>query len=229
MSREVDEALRANPLFGRLAAPDRAQVSQIATLRQYARGETIFSEGDASDSLYTIARGQVKVVKLLPAGREIILELLGAGDPLGAVAAYENRPFPASAVALDEVSCIVVRAAALFRLMETCPPITRGMFAGLSIRIMQLTQRMAEVAGSRVEARFAQLFLKLAERLGREQAGGTFIPLALSRQDLADLAGTTIETCIRVMSRWGKDEVVKTERDGFLVPDREALRSLVAG
>ena len=52
--------------------------------------------------------------------------------------------------------------------------------------------------------------------------------MPLSRQELADLTGTTIETCIRIMSRWGKDDVIRTARDGFVVVDRPTLESLAA-
>jgi CRP/FNR family transcriptional regulator len=52
--------------------------------------------------------------------------------------------------------------------------------------------------------------------------------MALSRQELADLTGTTIETCIRIMSRWGKDELVRTEKDGFVILDRAALEELAS-
>lgn len=85
----------------------------------------------------------------------------------------------------------------------------------------------AEVAGSRVETRFAHLFLKLGDRLGQRQGNAILIPLALSRQDLADLTGTTIETAIRVLSRWNKQGVLLTEKDGFLIPDPAALEQLV--
>jgi CRP/FNR family transcriptional regulator len=65
--------------------------------------------------------------------------------------------------------------------------------------------------------------------MGRLERGGTFVPLPLSRQELADMTGTTIETCIRIMSRWSKDQVVLTEKDGFVVLDRGALESLTGG
>ncbi len=82
------------------------------------------------------------------------------------------------------------------------------------------------MAGGRVETRFAHLFLKLADKVGRPAREGTQIPVPLSRQELADLAGTTIETCIRIMSRWGKDDVLRTEPQGFLLRDRAALEKL---
>ena len=77
--------------------------------------------------------------------------------------------------------------------------------------------------GARVEARFARLFLKLAEQIGRAEPRGTFVPMALTRQELADLTGTTIETCIRIMSRWQKEDVLLTEKQGFVICDQAVL------
>lgn len=113
-----------------------------------------------------------------------------------------------------------------FALFERHPSFVRGFLTGMAQRIVELTRRIPEVAGGRVETRFAHLFLKLAERMGRPQGASVFIPMVLTRQDLADLTGTTIETCIRVMSRWGKEGVVRTEKDGFLLDDRPALERL---
>jgi CRP/FNR family transcriptional regulator len=84
------------------------------------------------------------------------------------------------------------------------------------------------MTGGRVEARFARLFLKLAEQIGRPDRGGVFVPLPLSRQELADWTGTTIETSIRIMSRWGKEEVLRTEKDGFVVLDSPTLESIAS-
>jgi CRP/FNR family transcriptional regulator len=84
------------------------------------------------------------------------------------------------------------------------------------------------LSGSRIEARLARLFLKLGREMGRQERGGTFIPLPLSRQELADMTGTTIETSIRIMSRWGKQNVVRTEKDGYVVLDAAALEATAA-
>ncbi len=229
MSVPIEAVLRVNPLYRKLSEEDRRRLAEVAQLRSFARGETLFAEGDPSELLHTIIDGRVKVVKVLPVGREVILEILGPGDPVGAIAALESRPYPATAVALEPASCILIRSAAFFHLLETCPSLVRGLLVGLSFRLIQLTQRIAEVAGGRVEVRFARLFLKLAERMGQPRDGGVFIPLPLSRQDLADLTGTTIETAIRIMSRWGKEGRTLTERDGFLVPDPGLLASMEEG
>ena len=226
MPTAVSELLHRNPLFARVPEADRQRLVELASERRYEKGDVVFREGDPPDHVIAIASGRVKVVKMLPGGREMIVEILGSGDPLGAVAAYESRPYPASAVALEPTTCLLLRRAPFLGLLEGNPSLARSLLAGLSVRIVQLTQRLTELAGARVEARFALLFLKLAERLGRQEPGGVRVPLTLSRQDLADLTGTTIESCIRVMSRWGKEGLVTTEREGFLVADPDALRRL---
>ena len=224
----VASVLGANPLFRRLSPDDRKRLAEVSLVRAYEKGATIFSEGDPSEFLYTIDSGRVKVTKLLADGKEVILEILGAGDPLGAVAVYEARPYPASAVALEDSSLILVRRGVFFALLESSPSLVRGLLNGLSFRLIELTRRIAEVAGSRVETRLARVLLMLADRLGRPGERGHFIPLALSRQDLADLTGTTLETSIRIMSRWGKEGVVLSEKEGFLIPDRKVLERLGA-
>lgn len=223
----VEELLRSSTLYRNLSAEDQRRLAAVSLARYYEKGETIFTEGDAPDFLVTIASGRVKVVKLIPSGKEIILEIFGPGDPVGAVVAYEGRPYPASAVAIERVECILVRRSEFFGLFERHPSFVRGFLTGMAQRIVELTRRIPEVASGRVETRFARLFLKLEDRMGEPRAGGRMIPMPLSRQELADLTGTTIETCIRIMSRWGKEGLVSTERDGFMINDRSALERLV--
>lgn len=225
---EVDALLRVTPVFRKLSPEDRHTIARAASVRRYARGDTIFEQGMPSDAFYTIASGRVKIFKMMPTGKDLILEVFGTGDPLGAVAAYDGRSFPASAVALEDTTCVVIPRAAFFGLLEQHPSLVRGLMLGLTIRLVELTNRLAELSGGRIEPRFARLFLKLAGEMGKADRGGTFIPLPLSRQELADMTGTTIETCIRIMSRWGKQDVVRTEKDGFVIVDRKALDALAA-
>jgi len=212
-------------MFERLSLQDLRTVAEAAAIRRYEKGQVLFEQDTPSDAFYTIASGRVKVLKMLPTGRDVILGVFGKGDPLGAVAAYDGRPFPASAVALEDTVCVVIQRPAFFRLLEAHPSLVRGLMLGMTIRLVELTNRLAELSGSRIEPRLARLFLKLATDMGRPERGGAFIPLALSRQELADMTGTTIETAIRIMSRWNKDAIVHTDKDGFVVLDRRALET----
>src|SRR3954464_15343627 len=222
---EVEAVLKVTPVFRKLSPEDLHTVAQAATVRRYEKGQVIFEQETPSDAFYTIASGRVKIFKMLPTGKDLILEIFGTGDPLGAVAAYDGRPFPASAVALEDTVCVVIPRARFFRLLEEHPSLVRGLMLGLTIRLVELTNRLAQLSGTRIEPRFARLFLKLADEMGRHERGGTFVPLTLTRQELADMTGTTIETGIRIMSRWGKEEIVRTEKDGFVVLDRRTLEA----
>lgn len=226
--QEVEDAIRRTAMFRRLSESDRAHLAAVSKLKRYGKGDLVFGEGDPSDMFAVVVSGRVKIVKMTPAGKDVILEIFGTGDPFGAVAAYEGRPFPASAIALDETLCLLTPRASFFALLEQHPSLVRGLLLGLTQRLVELTNRLTELTGGRVEARIARLFLKLADNTGRPSADGIVIPMALSRQELADLTGTTIETCIRIMSRWGKDELVRTEKDGFVLLDRTALEELAA-
>jgi CRP/FNR family transcriptional regulator len=203
-----DDLLRRLPFFRRLTPALRARVSAVARLKTYDSQELIFAEGDPSDAFMVIVDGRVKVFKSTPAGKEIILEIFGAGDPLGAVAVYESVPFMASAQTLEPARILRIEQPAFFQLLEQDPQFVRGLLSGLTLRLAEL---------------------KLCDQIGRQERGGTFVPMPLSRQELADLTGTTIETAIRIMSRWQKDDVVHTEKDGFVVIDRDGLEAASAG
>ncbi len=220
------ELLARAPIFRRLSAEDRERIARVARVARYSRGDTLFSEGDPAESLYVVTQGQVKISKGTPAGHELILEIFGVGDPLGAVAVYEGRPFPATASAIEDTTCVLIPRQQFFALLESHPSLVRGLLLGLTTRLVELTNRLADLTRTRVENRLARLFLKMAEQSGREHSSGVLIPTVLSRQELADLTGTTIETAIRVMSRWQKQGLVLTEKDGFVIADRAALEAL---
>lgn len=226
MQPGLDAVLQRSTIFRRLSAEDRQRLAAVAQMRKYGKGQTLFSEGDAPEVLFTVVSGRVKVYKMTARGTDVILEIFGPGDPVGAAAVYEGRPYPASAMALEPTTCVSVPRRAYFALLEAHPSLVRGLLSGLSVRLVELTNRLAELTGGRMEARFARLFLKLAGDVGQKRADGIFIAMPLSRQELADMTGTTIETTIRIMSRWGKQNIVRTESDGFLVVERDALESL---
>jgi CRP/FNR family transcriptional regulator, nitrogen oxide reductase regulator len=212
------------PLFASLRKEDRDALAPLCRLRGCEKGETIFSEGDPADRIYFAVLGRVKIVK--SAGdRDVIIEILGLGEPVGAVAVFEKRPFPASAVAIEGSSILSIPEREFFALVESRPQMMRHLLAGLTYRLMMVNKRLADMTGS-AESRASRLFLTLADRVGLPRGEGVFIPLPLSRQEVADLIGTTLETAIRLMSRWQKDELVLTEKTGFLIPEVARLREL---
>jgi CRP/FNR family transcriptional regulator, nitrogen oxide reductase regulator len=223
MPAEMEDVFRRSAIFRRLTPEDRHRLASVARVRMYEKGDMLFTEGESSDVMYTVVTGRVKVFKMTPRGTDVILEIFGPGDPVGAVAVYESRPYPASAVALEATTCLAVPRRDFFSLLETYPTLVRGLLVGLTHRIVELTNRIMELSGGRIEARLARFLLKLADDMGQPRESAIFVGMPLSRQELADMTGTTIETCIRIMSRWGKQDIVRTEKDGFLIMDRSAL------
>ncbi|HEX7829887.1 MAG TPA: Crp/Fnr family transcriptional regulator [Thermoanaerobaculia bacterium] len=213
----------AIPLLASLRREDREAVAPLCRVRGYDKGETIFREGDPADRIHFVHIGRVKIVKAA-GGRDIILEILGPGEPVGVVAVFERRPFPASAITLEPSGIVSIAEREFFMLLESRPEMMRQLLAGLTLRLMMVNKRLADLTGSS-ERRAVRLFLTLADRVGIAAGQGVLIPLALSRQEIADLIGTTLETAIRLMSRWQKEAVILTEKDGFLIPDPAALRA----
>jgi len=175
----------------------------------------------AGDAVLAISYGgeTEEIVALLPTIKRLGLPLVTLTGNLKSTLAA------ASAVALEPTTCVLVPRQAFFSLLETYPTMVRGLLVGLTHRLAELTNRLTELSGGRVEERLARFFLKLADSMGQPGPDGTRIPMALSRQELADMIGTTIETSIRIMSRWGKQGIVRTEKDGFVLLDRAALET----
>ncbi len=214
----------AVPLFQCLKPEERRILAPHCRAVAYEKGAEVFREGAPADDLCFVVFGRVKVVKAGPE-RDVILGLFGPGEPVGAVAVFEGRRFPASAVALEPSTVLRVPERAFFATIDAHPEMTRSLLQGLMVRQFEITRRLADLQAP-VERRIARLLLTLAGRLGRPAAGRVEIPLALSRQEIAELTGTTVETAIRVMSRWGKDELVTTTSDGFVLNDEAALRHI---
>lgn len=215
--------LRSIPTFSSLREPDLERIRELSRVIEVPKGEVVFREGEAADQMYFGLTGRVKIVKAV-GEREVILEILGAGQPIGAVAVYEEKSFPATAVALEPSTLLAIYAASFFRILEADPVIVRRLLSGLTLRLMNVNQRIAHMAGS-VEQRIARLLLTLAERMGSTDATGMTIPMQLTRQDIADLTGTTVETAIRVMSRWNREGVVESFEGGFRIKDPATLRA----
>ncbi len=213
-------------LFSSLGVEERRLLAPLCRVRVYEKGDTIFREGEPAANLSFVVIGRVKIVKTAP-GRDLIVGIFGSGEPIGIIAAFERRGYPATAIALEPSTMLEVPEREFFEVVGRHPEITRGLLQGLMLRQLELTRRLADLTGS-VEHRIARLFLTLAERLGQRDAGAVEIPLALSRREIADLCATTVETAIRVMSRWNKENLVLTRADGFTIPDPEALARLLS-
>jgi CRP-like cAMP-binding protein len=216
--------------FGLLDGATCAAFADRCLTHRYRREEQILVEGQATDSLFLVLRGRVKMSRATPVGRSVILSLFGPGEVFGAVAALSSGVADASMAALTDTVCLELPRAELFELLADHPLLLPELLPLVTAQMVECKNCIVEMTGYRVEMRFGLLFHKLASQMGRKQDGGAvFVPLRLSRQELADMTATTIETCIRLMSRWGKQGLVETRTDGFLVLDPDTLEACALG
>lgn len=218
-------ALRSLPVFKGLSPEDHARIEPVAAIRDFRRGEPLWHAGDPADALTVILAGRVKIVRHGPGG-DVILELFERGEHVGSVAVYAGIPYPASAVALEPTALLSLPKRDYFDLLDRHPTFARGIIRELTRLNLSLTRKLAEMRGQRVETRIARLFLTLADRTGRPSEEGTVIPIALTRQEVAEMVGTTVESAIRVLSRWGRDGLLLTGEGRFVLPTREALEAV---
>ncbi len=205
-----------------------AELARLAHLSKYEHDAVIFRQGDECGSVYVLQAGKVKIVYHDEDGRETILEIIQPGEPFGGATLFFPT-HPATAVALEPAQVISIAADDYRSFIQRHPPVAMRVIGALGARLASLIAANI-AAGRRVDQRLARVLLKLADRCGQPQDQGVLIPIPLSRQDLADLSGTTLETAIRVMSRFRADNLVHTKRGGMLIlTDRKRLHEVAFG
>lgn len=215
------------PGFRTLSAADRESIARATRERRLAAGEVIFREKQPSDSLWAVKEGLVHIVKSGPDGREIVLEIFSPGELFGAVVALENRPYPASAIAA-EASVVWQLPAALAReLCQKHPTLRSAILEQVAGRLRHAHERLRSVALERVEQRLARMLLTLADKIGNEQDGITV--LSVTRQELADMIGTTVETTIRITSKWQQAGLISSSRHQIGLTDLAAIKKIAHG
>ncbi len=214
-------ALKQAPVFSGLDTRELAALATIAFEKRLPSGDFAFREEDPPQSFYVIADGRIKVSKTSPSGKEFIVTFFGPGEVFGEVAVFANKPYPASAQAAVETSVIGIRRDDLLRFLSHSPEVSLKIINMLGERLRDAMGRLRDLAGEKVEQRIAGILLMLQDKLGPE--------LPFTRQEIADMAGTTVETAIRIMSRLTEDGVIKSTRGKIKVIDRDRLRQLSDG
>ncbi len=222
---ETTELLRALPVFGTLPRDDLALLARQCRSDRFKAGEYVFHEGDPCTRVWLIYKGQVKIIRHDENGREVVPEILSDGEAFGGGTIFFTHQ-PATAQALTDLETISFPCEVYADFLQEHPEVALGFIRMLGSRL-QTFMVMSVLTGERVERRLAHILLKFGERTGQPDREGTLITIPLSRQDLADMAGTTIETAIRIMSRFRTEGLAKTRRGGYIVLlDCDRLRQL---
>lgn len=230
-SRDVAAFLRQRPVFAGLPAREIEELAAVAVEESHRARAYIFLESDPSRWFYLVKSGHVKIVRHSKTGKDVVLELLGPGEVFGGVAVIEKRPYPAAAQATEPTVVVKIPAGPVIALADRHPAFIKEMALMIGRRLRAAHDSVKSLAVDPVEARLAAALLRLAEREGtRGKSGdGVTLPFHLTRQSLADMTGTTVETTIRILSRWLRDGLLVDEGGRLVLTDREGMTALAEG
>jgi len=203
------------PLLAGLPERDLAALAEVARVDQWEREAVVFDQGAPCDRVWLLRVGEIKAIHHELDGREVILELISPGDAFGGTVLFMDT-HPATAKAMSAAETVSFSREAYARLLDSHPELARRLIRMLGGRLRSLIG-LQVLAGERVDRRMAHILLKLADRVGRAEPEGVLITIPLSRQDLADMAGTTLETAIRTISRFHAQGWLETRRGGYLL------------
>jgi CRP-like cAMP-binding protein len=225
-SRNAADVLRASPMFAGLSDEDLGALAAAARQERVGARQHVFMEGDPARWFCVVVSGRVKIFRASRDGKEVVLELLGPGEPFGGVAVIERRPYPASAQATEPSVILKIPPEAIVPIVERNPSIVREMAFMIGRRLRAAHDTVKSLAVDPVEARLAAAVLRLAEREGVREGTRLVLGFHVTRQMLADMTGTTVETTIRILRRWTRDGILANDRERLVVRDLGALRAL---
>jgi len=215
------QILKHSSVFSSLNDDELRELATLAHERNFMSNEFIFWDGDTPEWFYIVAEGQVKVLKHSSQGREFIIAFFGPGEMFGEVAVFENKPYPASAQAVAETRVVGIRREDFLSFLAGRPQVALRIINVLGGRLRDAQSRLRDLAGERVEQRLASVLLMLSSKLG--------LTLPFTRQEIADMTGTTTETAIRVMSQLKDRGIIRSTRGKVIILDKEKLRLLSEG
>ncbi len=225
MPVEVD-SLREFSIFEGLPDENLKELSLIFSKRTYRRGEIIFTEGEEADRFYLLYSGRVKITKASTEGKEVIIEIIIPGEPFGAMAVLQGGRYPATAETMEASTTIEARRDALIKVCENSPGLLLKLTSKIAERVRESHEMLKGIAFEKVEARIAKLLLRLSEKIGHKTPQGLLIDMRLTKQDIAEMTGTTVETAIRTMSKLKKEGLVIEENKRIILPDPQGLKKL---
>jgi CRP/FNR family transcriptional regulator len=226
MTMDKGACLSRVSLFQDFTPRDRQDIQGLFHEQRLERDQVIFLEGDAAEYVYIVFEGKVKIVKQAPSGREMILEVFAPGDVFGG-ATLLLPLHPATAVSMEPGTLLCLRRLDYLALLKRFPPMAFQIIELLRQRLGEAHQVIRGLAAERVEIRVARLLFKLADKTGVPGDGGTRLGLHLTRQDIADMVGCTLETAIRILSRWQKEGFIKTREGMITILNRRELEGLL--
>lgn len=209
--------LRRVSVFQNATDDDLKLFTQNSVERSIEEGEFFFFQGDSAVYFYVLISGRAKLMQMNSAGQQVNLRTINEWQMFGALGVVrENATYPATAQALEHSTALAIKSDFLREMMRTRPYLSFDLMKLMTEYIQEMQERYRELATEKVERRIAHAMLRLASQMGTKTINGD-IELSFTRQDLAEMSGTTLYTVSRVLSEWEKQGLVEAGRERVLI------------
>jgi CRP-like cAMP-binding protein len=227
MDEKTQEVIRRSSLFKDVSPSAFEQVVETGTLRPVEEAGFFFMQADPATHAYVLVEGRVKMIQITPNGQQITLRILTPGQTYGGIALINpGEGYPAGAQAMENSTAIAWDSDHLRKLAELEPSIPLNAMHLMHDYITELQERQKALVTDRVEQRIARILLKLAAQYGRKVEEGVLINFPLTRQDIAEMSGTTLFTVSRTLKEWERQGLVKIGREKVCISQPHGLVSL---
>lgn len=211
------DALRTSPFFISLPEATRTALAAVAKPRSAGRREQLFQQGEPAERMYLVVAGRVKLTQVGADGEEVIVRFVGPGEILAGIALVPGSTYPVRGEMAEGGRLVAWARRDLARLAEEHPQLALRTTAVITERLREIQERFRELATQRVAQRLARALLRLARQTGRRTEAGVELDLPLSRQDLAEMTGTTLYSVSRLLSAWEEEGIVVSGRERVVV------------
>lgn len=196
---------------------------------RFVKDSFVFEQEGAAHSFFLLLDGHVRVVKTTPDGDQVIVRYISPGELLGIAQAVGRSTYPASAIAA--VDCVVLAwpAALWSEFTLRIPGFASNAYKAMGTRLQETQTLLVEMATDRVEQRVANALLRLASQTGKKTEAGIRIDFPISRQDIAEMTGTTLHTVSRLLTAWEAKGLVESGRQRVTVVAPHRLMLLAEG
>lgn len=221
---KIDTSLVAHlPLFGGVKPDDLEEILRAARSARYPRNTAIFEQGADATSFFLLLHGHVRAAKTTPTGEQIVVRYVAPGETFGLAMAIGAAHYPATALAVDDSVVLIWPTAAWPRLVERFPALAANTLQTIGTRLQESHTRILEMSTQQVEHRVAHALLRLAKQSGRKVDRGIEIDFPISRQDIAQMTGTTLHTVSRLLSAWEAQGLVESGRQRIILREPHRL------
>ena len=221
--------IRDLPLFERMDDAGLDAVLSQAASQRYGAGATVFEQGDTADKFFVLLSGRLRVTQVTPQGHQVVVRMVAPGDLFGIAKVLQRVDYPGTATAVLESVALAWPMSVWSDVVDGYPAFAANAMQVMGKRLQEAQSRIREFSTEAVERRVGHAVLRLARQSGYPEGNGVRIDFPVSKQDIAEMTGTTLHTVSRILNAWEQAGLVSTGRQKLLVRDPHHLLLIADG